>query len=49
MTTSTIKARISKIEAVRPERANHITRIRRLIIDPTGKPTGEIVERDLPR
>ena len=48
MTGNTMKARIAKIEAVRPDRRDRITRIVRTVINPDGSPTGEVILRAVP-
>ncbi|WP_157092741.1 MULTISPECIES: hypothetical protein [Sphingomonas] len=48
MTGNTMKARIARIEAVRPNSADRITRIVRTVINPDGTPTGEVIVRAVP-
>lgn len=48
MTGNSMKARLAKIEAIRPDRADRITRIVRTVIDRDGTPTGQVIVRELP-
>lgn len=48
MTGNTMKARIARIEAVRPDRRDRVSRIVRTVINPDGTPTGEVIVRAVP-
>lgn len=48
MTGNSMKARLAKIEAVRPDRADRITRIVRTVIDRDGTATGQVIVREVP-
>ncbi|WP_242120539.1 hypothetical protein [Sphingomonas lacusdianchii] len=48
MTGNSMKARLAKIEAIRPDRADRITGIVRTVIDRDGTLTSQVIVRELP-